>query len=154
MSYVFVALYFVSRKRLEESYNALNIFNRSDHGNVLIWPHDNDSTMLRINAERLVSVAVAIVVALVVHKHFVRDCLLSAQIHSRTIRRLTRELPLAIWKSKQIWYFQVAFYHRIINSHALAVKHKKWLEGPTWFALGQRKQRCQFLVGSEASCEL
>lgn len=145
---------FVSHKRFEESYHALNVFNRSDHGNVLIWPHDNDSTMLRINAERLVSVAMAIVVALVVHKDFMRDCLLSAQMHFKTIRRLTRELPLAIRKSKQLWYLQGAFYHRIIDGDALAVKHKKWLEGSTWFALGQRKQRCQFLGGSEASCEL
>lgn len=94
----------VSHKRLEEFDDSFNILNRSNHGNVLVRPHSDDSTMLGINAERLISVSVTVVIALVVNKDLVGDCLVSVQEQFKANFRLTCKLPLAIRQGEQFWY--------------------------------------------------
>jgi hypothetical protein len=60
------------RKNLEEFADAMGIFERTDHRNILIWANDNNGTLLWINTKSFIRVAMAVIVALIVDKHCVK----------------------------------------------------------------------------------
>jgi hypothetical protein len=56
---------------LEELADALRIFKRSDHGNILIWANDDNRTLLWIDTKNFIRVTVAVTVAFIVNKNCV-----------------------------------------------------------------------------------